>query len=122
MNVMVIDDDKECLDSLYSALRLNGFSVQTFNDPNPALAAYNPATTDVVISDYHLPGMSGIDILEAVRKKKADVPVVIMSGDLKRDIVNRAMKAGAFAFLPKPLNIENVISILKKISRSTISP
>ena len=58
MNVMLVDDDRECLDSLSSALRLEGFHVRDFDNPAQALLEYNPHAIDVVITDYYLPGMT----------------------------------------------------------------
>lgn len=115
--VMVIDDDKESRESLESALRLNGFQVRSFHSPRRALKEYNSMTIDAVITDYHLPGMTGMDILKAIHRKKSDIPVIIISGEQKKDIASRSLQLGASAFLTKPLNIKTVIAILKKLTK-----
>ena len=67
---MLIDDDKDCLQSLNSALRLNGFNVRSFDSPVIAIRAFNPKTIDAVISDYHFPKMKGTDVIKAIHQKK----------------------------------------------------
>jgi DNA-binding NtrC family response regulator len=119
MNVMVmlIDDDKESRKSLESALQLNGFQVRSFHSPRKALKEYNPLTIDVVITDYHLPGMTGMDILKAIHRKKKDTPVIIISGEQEINIASHSLQLGASAFFPKPLNIKAIITILKKLTK-----
>jgi DNA-binding NtrC family response regulator len=119
--VMVIDDDKESRESLKSALQLNGFQVRSFHSPHQALKEYNPRTIDAVITDYHLPGMTGMDILKAIHRKKSDIPVIIISGEQEKDIASRSLQFGASAFFPKPLNIKAVITILKKLTKKKMS-
>lgn len=120
--VMVIDDDSECRESLNSALRLNGFEVRSFQSPRRALREYNPQAIDAVITDYHLPGMNGMDILKAIHRKKSDTPVIIISGEPEKDIASRSLQYGASAFFPKPLNIRDIINLLKKLTKKKTSP
>ncbi len=119
--VMVIDDDKESRESLESALQLNGFQVRSFHSPRQALKEYNSQTIDVVITDYHLPGMTGMDILKTIHRKKSDTPVIIISGEQEKDIASRSLQFGASAFFPKPLNIKAIITILKKLTKKKMS-
>ena len=102
MNIMLVDDDRECLDSLSSALHLEGFQVQDFDTPAQALSEYNPSFIDVVITDYYLPGMTGIELLKEIQRRKTDAPVIIISGAPKTSTIERiSLKAGARAFFSK---------------------
>jgi two-component system phosphoglycerate transport system response regulator PgtA len=117
MNVMLADDDRECLDSLSSALRLEGFHVRDFDTPARALSQYNPHAIDVVITDYYLPGMTGIELLKEIHRRKTDVPVIIISGAPKKNTIERiSLKAGACAFFSKPLDIRQVIARIKQLA------
>lgn len=111
---MLVDDDRECLESLTNALRLAGFQVREFDCPVQALQQYNPQTTDVVITDYCLPGMNGIDLLKKIHHIKNSAPVIVISGASKKDTRILSLKAGACAFFPKPLNLHQVISRIKR--------
>jgi DNA-binding NtrC family response regulator len=115
MNVMLIDDDQDCRDCLSSALRLNGFSVDCFETPQQALQAYDPDSIDVVITDYHLPGMKGTDVIAEIHQKRTDAPVIIITGDPKLKIDELASRAGAFAFYRKPLTVKELIAKIKTI-------
>ena len=112
---MLIDDDKDCLQSLNSALRLNGFNVRSFDSPVIAIRAFNPKTIDAVISDYHFPKMKGTDVIKAIHQKKNDAPVFIITGDQDERIETISLETGASAFFRKPLDINKVIAALEKI-------
>jgi DNA-binding NtrC family response regulator len=117
MNVMLVDDDRECLDSLTSALRLEGFQVSDFDTPARALREYNPQTIDVIITDYYLPGMTGIELLKEIHRRKIDAPVIIISGAPKKNTIERiSLKAGACAFFSKPLDIRHMIARIKQLA------
>lgn len=118
MNVLLIDDDTECLESLSNALQLNGFKVQTSQSPTEALTLFNPETTDLVITDFHLPDMTGIEILRYIHKIKQETPVIIVSGDHKRQIRVKSLKGGAYGFFYKPLNINKIITRLKDFTNN----
>lgn len=117
INVMLIDDDKESLESLETALRLNGFNVRAFLSPTDAIREYNPQTTDVVITDYHLPHMKGTALLKEIHQKKADAPVIIFTGDPEKNLETFSLQAGASAFLRKPFEIKEIIAIIKRLSK-----
>ena len=117
MKVMVIDDDDIVLDSLKHALSLNGFGVFTFISPRQALREYEADSDkyDIVISDFHLPGMNGIDVMRAILKKNPQVPVIIMSGDEDRELLPKTLQMGAQAFFYKPLDITQLIEKLYEL-------
>lgn len=112
MNVMLIDDDPDCLQSLNAALRLNGFDVQGFDCPDRALLGYTPGAVDAVITDYHLPKMKGIDLMKKIHLTNRHVPVIIITGDRDSRIETLSNKAGARAFFRKPIDIRKIIDVL----------
>lgn len=117
MNVMLVDDDQKSLESLSSALRLNGFHVKSFNSSIQALdifRQYSP-DIDVIVTDYHLPKMNGIELLKEIHKINPGIPVIIISGESKQNIEQLSLKANAIAFFQKPLNINHIIANIKKI-------
>jgi DNA-binding response OmpR family regulator len=118
MNIMLIDDDPECLESLNSALRLNGFNVRSFDSPEQAIIEYDPGNIDVVITDYHFPVVKGTEILKEIHRKKPHTPVIIITADQEKDIETVSLEAGAYAFFRKPLNIEAIIAKMMAIIHS----
>lgn len=115
MNVILIDDDLECLESLGAALRLNGIETTGFQSPAKALRQYDPDTVDAVISDYHFPKSKGTDVVRKIRKKKPNTPIIIISGDREKYIETLSLKAGADAFFRKPIDIHKIIKSLEDL-------
>lgn len=122
MNIMLIDDDLECLDSLNAALRLNGFNVIVFPAPEQAVRGYDPSTTDVVITDFHFPAMKGDEVIKKIYRKKNNTPVIVITGDPADDIETRSRKAGAYAFFRKPLDINEMIAVLLELDKNSHNP
>jgi DNA-binding NtrC family response regulator len=114
MKVMLVDDDRESLACLSNALKLNDFEIDTFESPAQAIQEYNPETIDLVVTDFHLPDTTGIDVLKAIREKNAAAPVFIISGDPTPSIREESLKAGASAFFRKPINISKFIGRIAK--------
>jgi len=109
---MLIEDDPLCLDSLSRALRLNEFTPRVFTSPQKALQEYRPDTVDAVITDYHLPGLNGIQLLTEIKKKNPQAVVIMISGDRGMDLPLRAISQGARAFFTKPIDIQKIIDNL----------
>ncbi len=116
MNVMLIDDDRENLECLCSALRLNDYKVEAYELPAKAIEEYRPETVDVVISDYHFPATTGIAVLKAIHKKNAAAVIIIISGDPERKLKPLSMEAGAYAFYRKPLNIKKLMTKMNTLA------
>jgi len=115
INVMVIDDDRDCLQSLDSALKLNGFNVRGFESPSQAIRQYDPNAVDAVITDYHFPKMKGTEVVKAIHRKKYDAPVIVITGDQDKRIETISLQTGASAFFRKPLEIGKIIAALEKV-------
>jgi DNA-binding NtrC family response regulator len=112
MNVLLIDDDLESLECLSNALQLNNCDVEAFQLVENALKQFKPERVDVVITDYHLPNTTGLDVLNAVHRQKTSTPVIIISGDPKNSVESISLQAGAAAFFKKPLNVKKLIATL----------
>jgi EAL domain-containing protein (putative c-di-GMP-specific phosphodiesterase class I)/ActR/RegA family two-component response regulator len=102
-HVLLIDDERALLKAYARVLRQSGFSVEEASNGQMALSALAENNFDVVMSDIALPGMNGIQILEAVRRRDADLPVILMTagGDLTTAV--KAIEHGALRYLIKPV-------------------
>jgi len=105
--VAIIDD------MLPNALLLKGYMKRledvealTFTDPNEALVRCREAAPDLVLLDYHMPQMNGVEFLSRFRSilHLHDVPIVMITGDEKREALYQALEAGANDFLRKPVD------------------
>ena len=117
--ILVIDDEKNYLLILETILGEEGYSVTALNDPEMALDYLDESEVDVVITDMKMPGISGQEILEQVRKNYPHIPVLIMTAYGSIDGAVEAMKCGAFDYISKPFsNDELVLSVKKAVMLS----
>ena len=115
MRVMIIDDDQGSLESLRDCIETRGSECDAFQDPVKALAAYDPAVHDVVLTDFSMPQLNGLEVLEAIRKRREDAVVIIITGYGNEELAAASRKGGAYAFLYKPLNAFKLYELLDAI-------
>lgn len=117
MRVLLLDDNNACLESLITALEPAGYQCAAFVDPIEAMRAYRQHGHDVVITDLKLPGMNGVQVLKLVRSWNTKTEVILITGygDINSAIV--AVNLHAYAYLVKPLNLEELIGILEEIAQ-----
>ena len=113
---MLIDDDRSGLESLGQALKLHGYRPKKFTDPETALASYRTEPTDIVVSDFQLPGMDGIQILKALKNIQPEVRVILITAAKNDQIVIEALNLGARAFFLKPIHFEELIRTLTTLT------
>ena len=100
--IQVVDDDEDVRASTRLLLEAMGFSVEDFADAESFLKAAEGSPADCLILDNHLPGMSGVELLELLRQRGIDTPALIMTANGRQTAI-RAAKAGATTVLRKPL-------------------
>ena len=115
MRVMIIDDDQGSLESLRDCIETRGSECDAFQDPAKALAAYDPAVHDVVLTDFSMPQLNGLEVLEAIRKRREDAVVIIITGYGNEELAAASRQGGAYAFLYKPLNAFKLYELLDAI-------
>ncbi len=114
--ILIVDDEKILCRSLKMDFEEGGFNVQVAHTGEEGLAALSHFEPVVVLLDLRLPGMNGIDVLKKIREKDTDIAVIIMTafGDTK--ITVEAVKCGAFHFINKPFDLEE----LKKLVHQAV--
>ena len=103
IKIMVIDDDEALCSALESMLRTTGFHVGKFSSAEEYLAHPEREIASCVILDVRLPGMSGIELQHVLRETGDTVPIVFLTAHGDAAIREMVMKAGARAFLTKPV-------------------
>lgn len=106
--VLIIDDDPHVRSLLEDALRLAGVEVVTADDGAEGLRRAIAAPPDVILLDLHLPSLRGIDALVSLRAVLPDVQVIVVSGTEDEVLRRRALAYGAFDFLTKPVDLEQL--------------
>lgn len=105
--VLVVDDEPVVLGLLVRALEPK-FEVIPCHTATDALAYLRGGGFDAVVSDINMPGMSGIELLRAVRERDADLPVLLVTGLPSWEGAAEAIELGVFRYLPKPFDIEQL--------------
>ncbi|MBT3880802.1 MAG: sigma-54-dependent Fis family transcriptional regulator [Candidatus Scalindua sp.] len=113
--ILLIDDDKNTANGLRKILLQDGYDTSCAYTGNEALDLIDSEYFDIVITDMKLPDISGFSILEKVKKKDAGIPVIMITAFSSLQTAIDAMKKGADDYLTKPVNIEELELILKKI-------
>ncbi|SHK15363.1 sigma-54-dependent transcriptional regulator [Rhodothermus profundi] len=113
--VFVVDDEPKLGELFANVLRRDGYEVQAFVHPQAMLKAIEEGQQpDVVLADLMMPEINGIELLERLRKRRLHVPVIIMTAHSSVQTAVEAMRRGAFHYLQKPINLEEMRMLLKK--------
>ena len=111
VRVLCVDDDDDVRSALRRVLMRAGLQVVDTRDPNEGLALAEDPALDVAMFDIHMPGMTGLELLEKVKKERPGLEVIIMTGAGTVSTAITALKAGAYDYLMKPFdNIERVVA------------
>ena len=111
-HILIIDDEKNYLLVLQTLLEDEGYTVTALSDPETALAFLQESAVDVVVTDMKMPRITGLDVLERVKKQWPYIPVLIMTAFGTIESAVETMKYGAFDYITKPFsNDELLLSI-----------
>ncbi|HYV04869.1 MAG TPA: response regulator [Blastocatellia bacterium] len=107
--VFIVDDDPAVLKGLSRLLRLVQFTVVTFGSAQEFLEQHDPSAPGCLVLDMTMPGLSGLELQEALTTKDSSIPIIFLTGngDVRKKV--QAMKHGAFDFLTKPVNDDDLI-------------
>lgn len=112
--IVLADDDQAALDGLRSLLVAWGFTVHTAQDGRAALALINEVRPSAVITDVVMPAMSGLELLETVRRDEPSLPVIVLTAHGTAETRRRAVAHGAFAYVPKPVDTARLKLLLTR--------
>jgi DNA-binding NtrC family response regulator len=113
-SILVVDDEKSILFSLKAALQKEGYQVRTASDPQEALRLIEPGAFQVIISDYNMPVMNGLEFLKKVRQLDADTVFIMMTAYGSEKLAIEAMKEGAYDYFSKPFEIDEMRLVVAK--------
>ena len=117
--VLVVDDEQSLRKVLAATLQREGYEVTVCGDGEEAIAALERDGADVVVTDLVMPRMDGLALLRKVVARHPDVPVIVVTAHGRIDSAVEAMKAGAFDFLAKPFDHEDLKAIIAKAARQS---
>ncbi len=119
--VLVLDAEPIVIKSLRMALGKIGCAVEVFDNPEDALRRLDEKTFDIVVTDVVMGDVDGIQVLEHVKDRSPRTKVIIMTAFAMMEMARRAMERGAFDFIAKPFNAEEIRAIVVKAARAAQS-
>ncbi len=113
-HVFFIEDEVELLSAYTELLTNEGYKVDSFSTGLDALKAIDQTgiVPDVVVSDYHLHKMTGIDIFMHLKNKNIQIPMILISGFIDTFIITQCENVGASGLLEKPYDIETLVQAI----------
>jgi two-component system response regulator FixJ len=111
--IYLVDDDEAVRDSFCVLLQGFGMEVLPFESAEAFLAAGPIARSACLVFDHHMPGMTGLDLLELLRANGNDTPAIIITGRADRVVQERARSAGVTALLDKPVDADTLLRAIK---------
>ena len=114
IRLLLIDDELELLESLKSVLERRMMKVHTASTGAEGLDLLSKAVVEVVVLDLKMPGMDGLEVLRAIRKSYPGIPVVLLTGHPTTETAMLGMKQGAFGYVVKPPDIEELTDTIRK--------
>ncbi len=123
-SLLLVDDEKPIVGWLRALLKRSGYTVEGHTQPVEALAAFeaNPQGFDLVLTDLTMPGLTGVDLARRIRKIRADIPVVLMSGYDDIAAPDHLFDAGISEVLRKPLMAETLTTAIARVLRKELPP
>lgn len=114
VKIMLVDDDKSFLRVYSKILSREGYDVLTCENGDHAVETFKKNHVDIVISDVIMPKMNGIELLKEIKKNESDIQIIMLSGKGNIKDAVEAMKLGAYNYLLKPVDIEELLINIKK--------
>src|ERR1700681_4027588 len=118
-HLLLVDDDPNTLASLSRAFRLAGHEATVCDNAGRALELLRTETFDLILSDVVMPGKSGLELLEDLKKNGVKTPIVLISGQANIEMAVRATKLGALDLLEKPLSPDKLLVTVENALRLT---
>lgn len=115
--VWIVDDDRSIRWVLEKALQQEGMTTQSFDSADGVMSRLARQQPDVIISDIRMPGASGLDLLARIREQHPRLPVIIMTAHSDLDSAVASYQGGAFEYLPKPFDIDEAVSLVKRANQ-----
>ncbi|MDN6318585.1 MAG: sigma-54 dependent transcriptional regulator [Marinobacter sp.] len=112
-SVIFVDDEPHIRQAIAQALTLEDLPVACFADAESGLAAITPEYNGVVLCDYNMPGMDGLEMLCAIQAMDETIPVIILTGQGDISTAVSAMQQGAYDFIEKPFNHDELVELLR---------
>lgn len=116
VKVLIVDDEVDFLDIMAERMRARGIDVSTATSAEDAINLVGQEHYDVVIMDFMMPAMNGFKALKLLKAKKADTPIILMTGNVPGELILQAKQNGALDVVEKPADLQTLIEKIKQVT------
>jgi len=117
MRILVVDDDRIVLESCRRVLESEGFEVRLTTSAREALDVLSEGRFDLMLVDVIMPEYDGIYLMGSVRERWPQMPVIVMSGYPTPEVMARGRRAGAFYFIAKPFDPDELLEAVRAVEK-----
>ena len=118
--VLIVDDEEELVTTLVERLQLRGINAQAATNGETALKIIDEDPPQVVVLDVMMPGIGGMEILHRMKVQNLKIPVILLTGYGSTEQGLEGMKQGAFDYIMKPCDLNNLISKIREAANTNI--
>ena len=115
LKILIVDDEVNLLKTLSDILSKNGYDVSVARDAHTALRTLEKGGFDIALLDVRMPQMNGVELLEKIKQEHREIEVIIMTAYGTIDTAVKSIKLGAYAYMLKPLDIDEMLTNIQKI-------
>ena len=120
LKVLLVDDEQEFVTTLADRLELRGMDVEIATDGEAALGIVETDPPQVVVLDVMMPGLSGMEVLERIKTVDSNIQVILLTGHGGTKDGIKGMQLGAFDYLIKPVDIDELIEKLNEAAKNVL--
>ena len=118
LKILLVDDEEEFVTTLAERLELRGLQARAALNGEAALQMIEADTPEIVILDVLMPGLGGLEVLRRIKAQHPKIPVILLTGRGSEKEGIKGMELGAFDYLMKPLNIDELIKKMQEAIES----
>ena len=114
IKLLLVDDEVKFLEAIAKRLELKNFDVTTASNGKEAITSAEKGLFDVAVVDFQMPGMDGSQVLKTLKEKHRYIEIIMLTGHATIDSAVECTKLGAFKYLEKPYDFENLVEVIKQ--------
>jgi DNA-binding NtrC family response regulator len=119
LQVLFVDDEEELVSAVVERLDLRGVRADGATTGGDALRMLDERQYDVVVMDVRMPGLGGLDVIRRIKQTQPNLAVVLISGHGSREDLDEGRRLGAFDYLQKPVEIDDLVDIIQRAAVAT---
>ncbi|RUA03247.1 MAG: response regulator [Deltaproteobacteria bacterium] len=112
--ILIVDDDEDLLEILAERMKMRGMSVVSAQTADAALALIEQEPFDVIIIDFMLPGIDGLQAIKIIRETRPDLRIILQTAYATPEKEKEALAMGAIGVVEKPMDLERLTNLIKK--------